>query len=297
MTRQLVFIHGRAQENRNAVESKGEWIAALKIGLDANGLELPITEDAIRFPYYGQTLYDLTRGRPVEEIAEVIVRGDPANENDPEAMFVRSVLLEIKEKHGITDEQVAQVAGTNINERGVLNWKWVQNVLRAIDTHVPGASSASVSLATRDVYLYLKNPGFQHVIDVGTKKAITPGIETVVVSHSLGTVVAYNILRRDGKDMGWKVPLFITLGSPLAVGVIKSSLAPIKYPSCVSAWYNAMDSRDVVSLYPLHDQHFRVAPSIINKTNVNNNTENRHGISGYLSDPDVAKQIYVALTR
>ena len=38
-----------------------------------------------------------------------------------------------------------------------------------------------------------------------------------------------------------------------------------------------------------------MTPSITNKTNVNNHTDNRHGIVGYLDDPDVAKKIYQAL--
>jgi hypothetical protein len=58
-----------------------------------------------------------------------------------------------------------------------------------------------------------------------------------------------------------------------------------------------MDDRDVVSLYPLDPKHFLVDPPIENKTNVDNPTANRHGISGYLSDRVVAKRIYDALTK
>jgi hypothetical protein len=134
------------------------------------------------------------------------------------------------------------------------------------------------------------------VIDKGVRAAFTPGVETVVVGHSLGSVVSYNILRRDGKALGWKVPLFVTVGAPLAVRVIKQALAPVKHPECVVKWFNAMDSRDIVALYPLDSQHFSVSPPIENKTDVDNPTENRHGISGYLSDAVVAKRIYDALT-
>ena len=184
-------------------------------------------------------------------------------------------------------------------ERGVLNWEWVQGILKVLDRHVPGASGASVALATRDVFQYLTNDGIRGVIEAGTAAAMPTDRETVVVSHSLGTVVAYNLLRLNGQQKGWKVPLFVTLGSPLAVTVIKQKLAgikPIGFPRCAAAWFNAMDERDVVSLYPLDTRNFPLTPAIDNKVNVHNKTSNAHGISGYLGDREVAKRIHDALT-
>lgn len=293
MTRQLVMVHGRSQEKKDSVKLKAEWIDAFKKGLAKNGLQLPIDETDIRFPYYGDTLYDLVAEKPADEVAKIIVRGDGAGEAETE--FIRAMLLEIQEQNGITDDQVEALAGETITEKGVLNWKWVQKVLEAIDTHVPGASSASVALATRDVYKYLRNPGLQNVIDSGVRSAFTPGVETVVVGHSLGSIVSYSLLRREGHLHGWKVPLYVTVGAPLAVKVVKEVLSPINHPPCVAGWFNAMDDRDVVSLYPLDKNHFSVDPPIENKTDVDNPTANRHGISGYLSDPVVAKRIYDAL--
>lgn len=293
MTRQLVFVHGRAQQGKNADLLKKEWIEAWKAGLAKNGLTLPIAEDMIRFPYYGDTLDQLVKGSTEDQAADVVIRG--AESNNDEQAFMRSILREVQEMKGITDDLVRQVANPEATERGPMNWGWVQAILSTLDQHIPGASGASVALFTHDVYEYLKNPGIRDVIDSGIRKAFSPDIETVVVSHSLGTVVAYNVLRRDGDDAGWKIPTFITLGSPLAVKVIKQGLTPIRHPRCAPIWFNAMDERDVVALYPLDADHFGVNPSIENKTDVDNPTENRHGISGYLSDPVVAKRIYEAL--
>jgi hypothetical protein len=296
MTRQLVLIHGRSQEFRSAEAEKEEWLGALKAGLAKNGLTLPIPESDVRLPYYGQALYDLVKKDiPEDQVAEVIVRGDGAGEQ--EANFVRAALVELQHAKGITDEEVQAVANEQITERGPLNWKWVQAILRVLDINVPGASGASVALATRDVYLYLRNPGLQNVVDSGVRSAFTPGVETVVVSHSLGTVVSYSLLRREGASLGWKIPLHLTLGSPLGVKVIKDAMAPNKHPACVTKWFNAMDSRDVVALYPLDEAHFRLNPLIENKTDVDNPTENRHGITGYLSDAVVAKRIHDALVQ
>ncbi len=54
MTGQLVFVHGRSQEHKDAAALKGTWIAALREGLAKSGLDLPIPETNIRFPYYGR---------------------------------------------------------------------------------------------------------------------------------------------------------------------------------------------------------------------------------------------------
>ncbi|MBK9170074.1 MAG: alpha/beta hydrolase [Bryobacterales bacterium] len=294
MSRQLVFVHGRAQENKDSVALKAEWIAAFREGLALNHLTLPLDEEDIRFPYYGQTLYDLVKDIPAAEVAEVIVRGDGAD--DEQQAFVRSVLEEVRAVAGITDDHLREVAGVEVVERGPLNWGWVRGILRGVDRFVPGASGSGIAIATNDVYQYLKNPGVRDPIEIGVREAFTPGRETVVVAHSLGTVVAYNLLRREGQGQGWNVPLFVTLGSPLGVTAIRNALRPIGHPACANGWFNAMDSRDVVALYPLDSRRFGIAPPIENKTDVQNGTENRHGISGYLNDKETARRIYDALT-
>jgi hypothetical protein len=291
--KQLVFVHGRSQEHKDAAALKGAWIQAFRVGLEKSGLPLPIPEDAIRFPYYGQTLYDLVSGVPPDQVAEVIVRG--ANADDDERAFMRSVIQEVKEKAQVSDRRLAEVAGQDVATRGPLDWEWLKGALRAIDRYVPFASGASIAIATNDVYQYLYNIGIRDEIDVGVRQAMRPDAPTVVVGHSLGTVVSYSLLRREGKANRWVVPLYVTLGSPLAVTAIKKGLAPNKHPECLDRWFNAMDGRDIVALRPLDATQFPINPAIENKTDVCNDTENRHGISGYLSDKEVAKRIYEAL--
>lgn len=292
--RELVLVHGRAQQHKDAAALKAEWVASLRAGLAKSGLELPIAEDRIRFPYYGQTLFDLVDGVPGDRAAEVIVRGD--NVDAEERAFVQAYVEEVREKAGIDEAQVAEVVGRDVAEKGPLNWGWVQGVLSAIDRFVPFGSGASVALFTRDVYQYLTNPGIRDEIESGVRQALQPGVPSVVVGHSLGSVVAYSLLRSQGSASGWEVPLFVTVGSPLAVTVIKRRLSPNRHPACVGAWFNAMDDRDVVSLYPLDERNFPIDPAIENKTDVRNHTSNRHGIAGYLEDAEVARRIYEALT-
>ncbi len=293
MKRQLIFVHGRSQEDMDAQALKDEWISALRSGLAKSGKTLPIADTDIRFPYYGQTLYDLVRDVPADEVAEVIVKG---SRDETRRAFMEAVLNEIRRERGITDEVVLDLAGGQVIQKGLQNKKWVLAILRAIDQHIPGASGASIATITNDVYQYIRNPGVRDKIDEGVRKALSATEANVVVSHSLGTIVAYTLIGREGKAALWKVPFFMTLGSPLAITMIKESLKPIKTPDVVGKWVNALDVTDVVALYPLDRQHFNVKPTIENLTHVSNNTPNRHGIAGYLEDEIIARRLYDALT-
>ena len=290
----LVLIHGRSQEHKDATSLKREWLTAWTDGLVASGLTMSFADDQIRFPYYGQTLYDLVNEAP--NVADVVVKH--AGTDDPttaaEHAFFVEVLAEALRKGVVTEGQVN--AFLDLNERGLLNKGWVQAVLEAIDRHVPLASSASVRIATNDVHQYLTNTAVQRRIEDGVRQAMDCDVPMVVVSHSLGTVVAYNLLRKEGTKRGWRVPLFVTLGSPLAINAVKRRIGPPQHPACVGTWFNAMDERDVVALYPLDEEHFPVKPSVENRRDVDNPTPNRHGISGYLGDANVARRIYDALT-
>ena len=293
MTRQLVFVHGRAQEGKESAGLKQEWIQAWKKGLAKSGLEIPLSDADIRFPYYGDTLDQMAKGMSAEEAARIIVRG--LEQGGAREEFIRDYLAQVQERAGVTDHEVSTALDPEVLRRGVLNWEWVQGILSLLDKKVPFASSASVALFTEDVFKYLNQNEIRTTMDKGVRQAFTPGVETVVVAHSLGTVVAYNVLSEKKAAEELAVPMLITLGAPLGVKVIKKAIRPIAHPACVGHWFNAMDQRDVVALFPLDDGNFDISPAIENKTDVDNDTPNRHGISGYLGDAVVARRIHDAL--
>ncbi|MDN5853784.1 MAG: alpha/beta hydrolase [Actinomycetia bacterium] len=293
MTRELVLVHGRAQQDKDADELKAQWLTALRAGLAKSGLELPIPESDVRFPYYGDTLRDLVEDVPADQAAAIRIRGEGMDAAQRD--FTRAIVEEIKAAEGLTREQLIAVSNRQVVARGPVQWPWVQAVLEALDRFVPGASAVSIALFTHDVYHYLRHPGVRDRIDTGVRKAITPGVPAVVVGHSLGSVVAYNILRRDGAALGWEVPLYVSVGSPLGISEIRRALRPVGRPACVERWFNAMDDRDVVALFPLDGTHFPITPPIENWTGVRNSTSNRHGIAGYLDDAQVARRVHDAL--
>jgi hypothetical protein len=293
MMRQLILIHGRAQEEKDGAAIKKEWIRAWTQGLAKSGLANPLSDADVHFPYYGDTLAQMVAGKSEAEAARVIVKGPAPATGEQQVM--REMLIEIALREGISEADIRAELSPDVIARGPQNWGWVQGIFTALDRIRP-ISTRLVALITADVAKYLTDAGIHQAINNGVVKAVRPGQEAVVVSHSLGTVVAYNVLMsRPSAFPAVRVPLFVTLGSPLAINAIKSRLRPHTFPKPVGAWYNAMDPDDIVSLYPLTPRHFDTGGRIENHDKVKNWTDNQHSIAGYLDDEQVAKRIHDAL--
>lgn len=291
--RQLIMVHGRAQQKKDAAALKKEWIAAWEKGLAKNNIQRAIVDEDIHFPYYGDTLVQMVSGKSAKDAAEVIVKGPAPSSAQQEVM--REMIAEIALHEGISESEVREVLGDDVIAMGPQNWRWVQGILTALDRVKP-ISATLVALITADVAQYLTNIAIQKNINDGVLKAVKAGQEAVIVSHSLGTVVAYNVLMsRPTAFPAVKVKLFVTLGSPLAINAVRSRLRPHSFPKSVIEWYNALDTDDVVSLYPLTKRHFDTGGKIENHDRVDNRTDNQHGIAGYLDDAKVAKRIHEAL--
>jgi hypothetical protein len=285
----LLLVHGRAQEGKDPIKLQQEWVAALNRGAAKLGSSLARRVE-VAFPFYGDLLDSFAREMNIPLTSEVQARGE---KNDEFLRFQYEVAESIRQAAGIPEEKVNAEFDGPAQERGPLNWKWVQAVLRAIDKNGGSMNQTTLELFTRDVFLYVSRAGVRDAINriVAAKLTEEP---TVVVGHSLGSVIAYSVLVNDRRAL--KVPLYVTVGSPLGVRAIRDRFRPIRYPQpAVASWYNAFDPRDVVALYPLDTANFPVEPRIENNNDVDNYTDNRHGITAYLDDRVVAKKILSGL--
>jgi hypothetical protein len=286
----LIFVHGRSQGGKNAEELRLFWEGCLDRGFHAARLEWP-PDVEITLPFYADDLDRMVRQVDAPLVSNILLRGD---RNIPDRIALRvEMLREILDAEGIPDDQVNSYFAGQPVERGPQNWPWVLAMLRALDSTPMGGDA--IDAITRDVWVYVTFGGVRAKIDA-IVDATLPNERCVVVAHSLGTIVAYNVL----SDRVGNVPevlLFLTLGSPLGMRAITSRLRkPLAAPPCSDAWFNARDPRDVVALHPLDRNYFDVAPAIENFSHVNNFTENRHSIDGYLTDPLVASRIHRALS-
>lgn len=122
----------------------------------------------------------------------------------------------------------------------------------------------------------------------------------VVIAHSQGSLIAYDVLREFEAE-GCEVSLLLTLGSPLGLPVVRSMFKQwtgtpkLPFPACVKRWVNVAERRDPVALdEDLSDdiadaqgRFYNIAGSRINP----DWQRNPHSGSGYLSIPEVRAEV------
>jgi hypothetical protein len=285
----LVLVHGRGQQRLDPTELKSNWLNTLRRGAQKLGRTLPDTID-VAFPYYGDALDRFIRNYNIPLTSDIQTRGSKAD--DEFLVFQAECAEAFRKGSGVTDAQVDAEYGANTKPKGPLNWEWVQAILRALDKYGGGISSAALENFSRDVFLYTTRADVRGEIDQIVASSLTEE-PTVMVGHSLGSVVAYSVLRSDRRSL--RVPLYLTLGCPLGIRAIRDQFRPLQYPVPVKEWFNAFDTHDIVALHPLDRANFPVTPEIENYAAVKNSTGNRHGIVGYLDDSQVAQRLSDAL--
>jgi hypothetical protein len=286
----ILMIHGRAQGGKDPDELKAIWIETLKKGFAAAGLPYP-DDLKIDFPFYGDKLDQFTTQAKLPTPQEVVAKG-PGQDREFEE-FMQSVLDEMRNRAAISDDEVAaEMDDDGTQEKGIQNWGWVQAIARVIDRHLTGAADFTIETFLKDVFLYVKKPAVTRGINKIIEEKLTDE-PTIVVGHSLGSVVGYKVILENLSKLN--LVKYITVGCPLGLTAISSKLGLLQNPGGANGWYNAYDERDIVALNPLDNRYFPTDPVIVNDNNVSNQTDNRHGIIGYLNDAKVAKQIAEAL--
>ena len=109
----------------------------------------------------------------------------------------------------------------------------------------------------------------------------------VIVAHSLGTVILYDVLS-EPIFAGFRVDLLVTVGSPLGIGNIQQRLRdgagrPNPVPKPVRAWSNFADRFDPVALEATLRDEFDPPKDFATDISVNNAARNNHDLPGYLS--------------
>ncbi|HET8941462.1 MAG TPA: hypothetical protein VFN13_05695, partial [Rudaea sp.] len=137
----------------------------------------------------------------------------------------------------------------------------------------------------------------QRLIDVLDQCADKP---VVLVAHSQGTIIAYDVLRklngRAPSGQKLQIPLFVTMGSPLGIDEVQRKLTqPLQVPGGVAAWANFADLLDPVALDKRLAGEFRGEVGIHDTLVHNPVFGNPHSAVGYLSTAPVRSSVYGVL--
>jgi hypothetical protein len=120
----------------------------------------------------------------------------------------------------------------------------------------------------------------------------------VVVCHSLGTIITYDVLSEPALA-GLDIDLLVTLGSPLAIANVQQLMRdgagrPHPVPPEVHAWDNFADFWDPVALDKTLRDDFDPPPRFAHDHLVNNPARDNHGLAGYCSVASVRATIAAA---
>ncbi|MFF4018430.1 alpha/beta hydrolase [Streptomyces sp. NPDC001843] len=310
----LVLVHGIGGP-RDPREELVRWKRALADGArsanlasDISALTMDWMADC-SFAYYGDLFAD----------GESQSAGSPDDLDDEEAAIVLGLLAEFLAEEAERPENQGNRALARVRAQlspdgqpqgagGAVRHAW------AIATAVaalPGVAQVARWSSARDVLgtwsqpaRYLRRKGedaegttLDARIRARVLRCMDPARPTVVIGHSLGSVVAFEALASyDGP-----VPLLVTIGSPIATsGFVWPLLVPRPpaTPHCVDSWLDFWDGDDVV--VPRRKLAELVQPNERGVTPTPLQFESRmwwaHGATTYLSRGEVAEPVLRALS-
>jgi hypothetical protein len=259
---EVVLIHGIAQEQEGPASLEARWLPAIADGIRAAGhagLADRLWPDCnprnidVAMAAYGDLfltpgaqgsdddLDDLDSGElalaqalAAEWLNRAADRGQPADRDT--AARELGYLEPGHEEMGVKEEAARAVL------HAVTRLRWFG---------IGGMAMAErfVNRSLRQVTAYLTDPALQSKIQNRVLARIGPDTK-VIIGHSLGSVVAYEIA---ASHLNTPLPLLLTLGSPLGLrSVIYDRLTPQPpvYPVRVRRWVNIADRNDLVAAEP-----------------------------------------------
>ncbi|OTG81696.1 hypothetical protein [Acinetobacter sp. ANC 4648] len=287
----IIFLHGMNQQNYTADSLKEHWTSIFAKGIDELCLKVNVEQLNIVLPFYG----------------DLMTKHQLSNKFDLDAFLPKSILNFHLNHHRAIEPDI-QLSNLNIPELPI----FTKTQILSLSTRLYLASQFAKDIALKEfftilnnfpklqeslihkflieTYMYLTCSEFMQEVNQRVLESLEEGEEHIIVSHSLGTVIAYNLLQQ--LDPKFCIQRFITLGSPLAFRMIQCKVIhPIIHPkSLCGDWYNFYSDDDFLTAFPLIEAPFNFRPAIRNKK-ISTFTNMPHKIVGYLQHPAVIKCI------
>lgn len=299
--RRLIFVHGINNEVRTKEEIESTWSASLKSAIGPRA-DSWWDQVEIRTAYYGTTLAEETTNWERIQPAGARMSADSPPEDfaDPE---IAALYLAIQRGRNIPDELVAQELDPADDRAAVpmaagVHKGWLKAIARTLEKLVPSAADGLAERFLGQAATYLRKPGTYDLINDMVREQVFLNLDpldrTVVVGHSLGTIVTFVLLRE--MIVSGTMPLYVTLGSPLGIDVVKNRVGvPRIRPPVVDRWVNGADPEDFVALKPALNADSFGQAEITNYGHLDNGYSDAHSALKYLGHPEIADAIYGAL--
>lgn len=281
----IVVVHGVGQQVEGELTLHSRYFSALRQGMARAGRTIEPAD--VVFASYGEFF------RPPAEVLS------PEPYFDAERVaegFESELLMALWQRAALIDPRVVPPDAEVLARSPV----WASRALAALSRsrYFAGLADRLLISDLKQVHRYFTDAALRSKIRAAVAEQVTAGTR-VVVAHSLGTVVAYEVL------CTWATPAglsFVSLGSPLGLpNLVFDRLQPSPrpsgadprgcWPSRASAWTNIADAGDVVALVedlrPLFGAGLR-------QVRVHNGAH-AHDMASYLTDPATGGAIAAGL--
>ncbi|MBP2215971.1 alpha/beta fold hydrolase [Arthrobacter sp. CAN_C5] len=310
---EIVLVHGMAQEQETADSLEESWLPALAGGIRVAGyadLADRIWRNRhsgdrieVRMAAYGDLfltpgvqgsgddlddLGSLEHAVAESVTAEWLQRAAEREDHPDHKTAVRELgfLNPTHETQGIKEE----AARVMINAATRLSWFGGGGAM---------AVAERLKKPLRQVTAYLTDQALRDEIQSRVLAHVGPETK-VIVGHSLGSVVAYEIV---AQHLPTRLPLLVTLGSPLGLrSIIYDRLQPQPpgYPEGARRWVNIADRNDLVAAEPdltgLFERNRPTDAILESRWTVDNGAEAHKG-EYYLGKREVGRPIAEALSE
>lgn len=234
----IVGVHGVGQQFKGENILCAEWLPALKDGMARAGCSL-VNDDDFSSAFYG----DLFRpsGKSIMD--------PPYDASDVTDMWEKDML-----QLWLQEVESLDTLAPGSRKRSKIRFSSVTQ--RALDflsqsRFFAGIAERGLIYDLKQVRRYLQEKDVRHKVIGRVQRAIKKDT-SVVIAHSLGSIVAYEALCANPE---LPVKVFITIGSPLGIrNLIFEALMPKPiedmgvWPLNVEHWINIADKGDVVAL-------------------------------------------------
>ena len=297
MSKIIIGIHGLGNKT-DAETLKKWWEASLSEGLRNSGTS--DLEFSFELAYWAHLLH------PTPLNASVTDKNDPLYVEDP---YIPGNNQETMEPSGTFRQKLMsylgnQLEGMFLNDDLTINFSSISDF---IIKHFFSDLAA----------YYQTSHNGQDVLNLQKKQEIRKVLRTLLlehrkkeiflIGHSMGSIIAYDVLRELEQEL--QITTLLTIGCPLGLPIIRSKIAAehsetdnpkerLKTPEAVGeSWYNLSDLRDKIALYHRLGDDFQsnskgiqvIDQTVMNTYQKATGDKNPHKAYGYLRTPELAQ--------
>ncbi|MCG2573009.1 hypothetical protein LVY74_05480 [Acinetobacter sp. ME22] len=288
----IIFIHGIKQQIFDANSFQEYWLNVFNTGMHKIEAQVDVDQLDLAFPFYGDILNEFNHRKAInlETLRpnwSFLAKLPRIRQQRSDAL--KQALAEIPLLPHDAQHQPYSMKNRFFVLSQLAKDRMLKEMVMLLN-HFPDLHESLIQKFLCEVYLYWYNPDFKQQVHERILSCFEPHQRHIVIAHSLGTVVAYNLLHELSNQ--YEIKRFITLASPLPFNVMQRHLAhPLQKPKVLSGdWHNFYSQEDYLTTFPMLPPVFDFHPQINNKL-ITTFADKPHEIIGYLQHPMVIRRV------